>query len=435
MWLQWTAPNNGAATFSTRGSSFDTLLAIYSNAPLASLTTNIAASDEDRGGYFTSEAVFNAQAGSNYLIAIDGFAGDAGNIVLSWSLDTNLTLMPKILQQPVSTTAPAGGTVMFSVSAFSSTNISYQWFFNCCLAIAGATNATLTLSNVGVLDVGYYTVEVTGGAGQMVRSVQAVLEISTGGSVPSEDKFEDLLVNGVAGLAGEKGGPKSLVSVSAGTVNQQIINATGSSTQSRETNHCGIIGGVSRWLSLKALTNGTFVINTIGSTLDTVLAVYVGSNLLNLQFVACDDNSAPDGVRSLVRFPATAGVTYMVAVDSVGGVPGIIQVNWGIGSAPVLNVTPTNFSAPGRRHADVQRRADQLQSGARLSMGLEPGWNHWRDERDVHTHEHRVHAGRTLHGNRQQFRRLAHERGRRGERAACVSIEWRAAARERSAAI
>ena len=70
--------------------------------------------------------------------------------------------------------------------------------------------------------------------------------------------------------------------------------------------------------------------------MDTVLAVYIGTNYLNLQFVTCDNNSAPDGLRSVVRFPATAGVEYKVAVDTVGGVSGTIQVNWGIGSAPTM---------------------------------------------------------------------------------------------------
>jgi len=343
LWLQWTAPTNGVAVFNTRGSSFDTLLAIYIGDSLATLSTNV--SDEDRGGFFTSEAAFSAQAGSNYLIAIDGFFGATGHVVLTWNLDTNLTAVPRIIQQPFGATAVAGSSATFTVFAASSTNLTYQWYFNCCLAIAGATNATLTIPNVSALDLGYYTVEVMSAGGTVVRSAQASLEIGPDSQLQSQDKFEDLLINGVAGLAGGKGEPKPLVSVSAGTVSSQNISLSGSTTQSSETNHCGIIGGVSRWLSLKALTNATFVINTIGSTLDTVLAVYVGSNLLNLQFVACDNNSAPDGLRSVVRFPATAGVTYMVAVDSVGGLPGIIQVNWGIGSVPVLNVTPTNFSA------------------------------------------------------------------------------------------
>jgi len=344
VWLQWTAPTNGVAVFNTRGSSFDTTLAIYNGSSLATLSNVV--SDEDRGGFFTSEVAFNAQAGSNYNIAVDGFFGASGNIVLTWNLDTNLTAIPRIILQPVGATTVPGGNATFTVFAASSSNLTYQWYFNCCLAIAGATNATLVVSNVSVLDVGYYTVDVTVAGGASVRSVQATLELGPDNQLQSQDKFEDLLINGVAGLAsdGKGGGKSSLVSVSAGSVSSQTISLSGSTTQSSETNHCGIVGGVSRWLSLKALTNGTFVIDTIGSTIDTVLAVYIGSNLLNLQFVACDNNSAPDGLRSVVHFPATADTTYMVAVDSVGGVAGTIQVNWGIGSAPMLSVMPTNFS-------------------------------------------------------------------------------------------
>ena len=81
VWLKWMAPARGAATFSTRGSAFDTLLAVYTGTSLTNLT--LVTADEDRGGFFTSEAAFNAQAGTNYAIAIDGFAGAKGDIVFS----------------------------------------------------------------------------------------------------------------------------------------------------------------------------------------------------------------------------------------------------------------------------------------------------------------------------------------------------------------
>ena len=72
VWLDWRAPMTGIATFSTRGSSFDTLLGIYTGTNIATLTS--VTSDDDRGGFATSQASFNALAGTDYLIAIDGFA-------------------------------------------------------------------------------------------------------------------------------------------------------------------------------------------------------------------------------------------------------------------------------------------------------------------------------------------------------------------------
>jgi len=57
------APASGIATFSTLGSSFDTLLAVYTGTNVANLTP--VAADEDRGGFLTSQAAFNAVAGTS----------------------------------------------------------------------------------------------------------------------------------------------------------------------------------------------------------------------------------------------------------------------------------------------------------------------------------------------------------------------------------
>ena len=83
------------------------------------------------------------------------------------------------------------------------------------------------------------------------------------------------------------------------------------------------------------------VIDTLGSDFDTVLAVYTGTNLFTLREVASDNNGAPDGVRSRVRFEGAAEMDYLIAVDGVNGAQGNIVLNWGMGSAPVIANPPT----------------------------------------------------------------------------------------------
>ena len=68
VWYVWHAPATGIATFDTRGSTFDTLLGVYTGTSLGSLT--LVASDDDRGGYLTSQLRFNAVAGTDYQIAV-----------------------------------------------------------------------------------------------------------------------------------------------------------------------------------------------------------------------------------------------------------------------------------------------------------------------------------------------------------------------------
>src|SRR5258706_9153822 len=51
---------NGVATLHTRGSTFDTVLAVYQGSSLGSLVA--VAADDDSGGNLTSEVRFNATA-------------------------------------------------------------------------------------------------------------------------------------------------------------------------------------------------------------------------------------------------------------------------------------------------------------------------------------------------------------------------------------
>jgi uncharacterized repeat protein (TIGR01451 family)/uncharacterized delta-60 repeat protein len=82
VWFYWTAPVNGHVTFTTAGSGFDTLLAVYTGSAVNSLTP--IAADDDSGPGSTSSLTFSAVAGTIYRIAIDGFGGARGNYSLSW---------------------------------------------------------------------------------------------------------------------------------------------------------------------------------------------------------------------------------------------------------------------------------------------------------------------------------------------------------------
>lgn len=86
VWYSWTPPESGLASVNTCGSSFDTLLAVYTGASVRALTP-VAASDDSLGPTcpFTagSEVKFRVTAGSTYRIAVDGAGGSAGQLALS----------------------------------------------------------------------------------------------------------------------------------------------------------------------------------------------------------------------------------------------------------------------------------------------------------------------------------------------------------------
>jgi hypothetical protein len=337
LWLGWTAPVNGIATFHTRGTAFDTLLAVYTGSNYSSLVN--LASDEDRGGFGTSEASFNATAGTPYLIAIDGYAGASGNVLLSWSLDTSTVPFPRILLQPLSVSVTLGATVTFSNFVNSPTATNFQWFREC-RALPGATNSWLTISNVQPNDVGNYHVVIMNASSHSARSDDAFLEIGPLANAISKDKLGDLLLSGAGNgfalqqaLAAAGGG---FIPVSAGTVGSQLFNNINATTAEGENTACGVIGGSSKWLGLVLTTNAVMLIDTIGSSFDTVAAVYRGSTFANLIYVTCDNNSAPDGIRCRLRFTNNvAGTPYLVAIDGVNGAQGNISLNWTLAGPPV----------------------------------------------------------------------------------------------------
>jgi hypothetical protein len=83
VWYRWTAPATGTATVDLAGSSFDTLLGIYTGSRVSALT-RIAANDDANSTTLASLTRFKAQAGATYLIAVDGYGGATGSLTIRW---------------------------------------------------------------------------------------------------------------------------------------------------------------------------------------------------------------------------------------------------------------------------------------------------------------------------------------------------------------
>lgn len=83
IWYIWTAPASGFVTFDTVGSTFDTVLAVYTwsgSGPLVPVAAN-----DNANNSFTSAVSFQASAGTRYYVALDGANGASGQSVLRWS--------------------------------------------------------------------------------------------------------------------------------------------------------------------------------------------------------------------------------------------------------------------------------------------------------------------------------------------------------------
>jgi hypothetical protein len=137
-------------------------------APLVIGTTLYSGSHFD--GAVDEVTVYSRALGAAEIEGIYA-AGSAGKC-------TGLT-SPFIFSPPASQTASVGSMATFAVVAAGTPPLSYQWSSNT-VALAGATNTSLTLANVHLSDSGsYYSVTVTNLAGSATSS-NAVLTVSAG---------------------------------------------------------------------------------------------------------------------------------------------------------------------------------------------------------------------------------------------------------------
>lgn len=109
LWWAWTAPSNGVVTITTDGSSFDTLLAVYTGTIVSNLTQVAANNDDSRG--VTSRVKFATTAGTQYQIAVDGNFGASGSVLLS------LSFLPDTQAPKVTISSPAAGAKVTNSTA------------------------------------------------------------------------------------------------------------------------------------------------------------------------------------------------------------------------------------------------------------------------------------------------------------------------------
>ena len=82
VWWMWTPTVSETIFLDTGGSSFDTILAVFTAAGRSAST--MTAINDDAGQNYTSSLSFQAISGTTYYIAAYGYAGSAGSIILNW---------------------------------------------------------------------------------------------------------------------------------------------------------------------------------------------------------------------------------------------------------------------------------------------------------------------------------------------------------------
>jgi subtilisin family serine protease len=78
VWYKWTPTKSSLATINLNGSSYDTLLGVYTES-----MTAVASNDNARSGVRWSQVSFSPSAGSTYMIEVSGARGASGQFVLN----------------------------------------------------------------------------------------------------------------------------------------------------------------------------------------------------------------------------------------------------------------------------------------------------------------------------------------------------------------
>jgi Tol biopolymer transport system component len=111
VWYRWTAPASGTLSLDTSGSSFDTLLGLYTGSTVGDLSE--VAVNDDAASDLTSAVVADVVGGTTYWIRVDGYAGQTGTVNLHLAeavppdAPTGVTASPGAGQATVSWNAPA----------------------------------------------------------------------------------------------------------------------------------------------------------------------------------------------------------------------------------------------------------------------------------------------------------------------------------------
>ncbi|WP_421789113.1 S8 family serine peptidase [Hyphobacterium sp.] len=168
-------------------------------------------------------------------------------------------------------------------------------------------------------------------------------------------------------------------------ISQQIEATTiRASKEIGEPNHVSS-GGASVWWQWTPPASGPARISIPAASFDTMLAVYTGTQLGSLTPVASNDDSGGT-LRSQVDFAATAGTTYMIALDGFNGANGTATLDIQITGAPANDNLANAMMLTGANGAVVVTNHNATLETGEPQHGTGAGgasiWFSWRAPAD-----------------------------------------------------
>jgi hypothetical protein len=341
VWIQWQPPQDGIASLTTVGSSYDTVLGVFTGSQLTNL--QLIAADDDSGPDLTSALTFNAVGGNTYYIQISGFHGEQGNILLAWNLTPTINTTPVIVIQPQGQTQTNSGPVNLSVFVTNTfPGVSYQWSLNG-TPLPGATNNVYAIANLTPAEVGLYTVGITNLESLAgVASFPASVEIFDPGldqpgnfaNIHPQDKFFN-----AAALTPHDPNIPNDPSFAGGYTGTQAYSSVGATADIGEPDHCGYTPCHSIWYSYVPPSSGLLTMTTTND-FNAILEVYTGpaTSFATLIPLACSANHGTNG--ESIALSVLGGSNYWVVVDGVDCASGNFTLGYALSSPPVFASLP-----------------------------------------------------------------------------------------------
>lgn len=346
VWISWVAPTNCIATFTTDGSSFDTVMAAYyvnDGQTPSFYTLHRAASDDDDHEHYgaTSSIIFGALAGHRYEIAVDGYQGARGTIQLSWTMQVVHDAPPIVISTPNDQALQEGAPLTLSVTLENANLYDLSWYLNG-RELENKESATLYIPSLSRSNLGQYKLKISVGTFRFFTD-PVEIQINTEGQVDSlvKDKVYDTIdeVLGsqpvsstppVAKPTVKNAGPHIMDSVNRGYNGSQLFNTVNATAAPDEPAICGQAGAVT-WLAYQPPENGTVMLDTAGSDIPVAIELFTYSapltNITQLESIACnspDPNSTTNGLECAVL----AGCPYIVGMVGIGDSRGVVKLNY-----------------------------------------------------------------------------------------------------------
>lgn len=327
LWWNWSAENDGPVLVDTAGSSFNTVVAVYTGSPVNRLQ-KVAAAD-NAGGRAQGFVTFTAKAGTTYRVVVGGSdASQTGTIRLRLMPNGVPDTVPPVIKidspsnglETASNRITVRGTADDSKTGGSGVA---EVLVRLVGDLTGRTaNGTTNWSASFTLQEGANVILAGAVDYARLQSPQVSVTVTYKPELVANDHFIY-----ATQLTGDSG------SVAA--------NNVGATKEFLEPNHANNDGGHSIWYRWTAPANGVLQLVTTNAQYDTLLAVYTGSVVTNLTLVAANDDVTPGSGYSKVSCGVLAGTVYHIAVDGYSASSGSARLAYEFTSKGLFRLSIT----------------------------------------------------------------------------------------------